>query len=574
MRQFVLFVLFASLLIPAGSASGEPFADKATGLRVNLPDGWSILPDQAEGGTKLVASYQVGGSKYVQFVAQVGDTDRYNADAWVKRQKQATDKYFQKVTSELTVDKDRRIAGGPSLGVSVTGTRNDKQVRVRIYHVVRGRFYFQFTESSFNGAHEGDGTAAIDKIWDAISFGDAEPEVSAPAGDGKPQVIEDEKGNYKLTVPAGWETINPAPVDDKANQRVIVARLDDSGNMAMQITFWRLESSDSAIFTDEEAGDIVDRAIKNWKLLAGIYGPRSEGRLTPEVDDSIALGGVDKAAEFKVSSRTMKEIADTAAAEKLKARGDKTVEVPKYLPTVCRGRVAMLSPYIYVVIAEFAPGAGDNAQLVKEYNAVMESVEFLNTSAKPPALTILGKQIGDTFSDTDNAKVRKMKTALVVTGRKPHKLEIKYTVPKGWVVLERKFGKYNSIVVYAQDKNNSWLKFELHHMNIQALAERNMEPEADGVRLASWKSNWESKARGTKIPRKPQKFNLCSPIKGKGYKLLEGEVNGWPSSFTCCVGRSSGWRNAAEIETVGDRKLFAKDLKGFLRSIKINYKAK
>ena len=456
----------------------------------------------------------------------------------------------------------------------MAGKRNDAALRVRVYHVVRGRFFFQFTESSFNGAHEGDASAAIDKIWDAISFGDAETEVSAPAADGKPQVIEDEKGNYKLTVPAGWEVDNPAPPDERSQLRVSVSRPDDSGNTAMRIMFWRIESSNAASFSDDAPGDVVDRSVKTWKLFASIYGNNSEGRLAPEVDDSIALGGIDKAAEFKLSSRTMKEIADTIAAEKLKARGDKSVEVPKYPPTVCRGRVAMISPHFYVVIARFAPGAGDNAQLVKEYNAVMESVEFLNTSAKPPALTILGKQIGDTMTDPANAKVRKMKTALVVTGRKPHKLEIKYTVPKGWVVLERKFGTYNSIVVYAQDKNNSWLKFELHHMNIQALAERNMEPEADGVRLASWKSNWESKARGTKIPRKPQKFNLCSPIKGKGYKLLEGEVNGWPSSFTCCVGRSSGWRNAAEIETVGDRKLFAKDLKGFLRSIKINYKAK
>jgi len=572
MRQFVLFVLFASLLIPAGSASGEPFADKGTGLRVNVPSGWSILPDHAEGQTKFVASYQVEGSKFVQFVAQVGTADNYNADAWLKQQKKAKAKLFQEVTNELTVDKDRRIGGGPAVGYSMSGKRNDAALRVRVYHVVRGRFFFQFTESSFNGAHEGDASAAIDKIWDAISFGDAETEVSAPPADGKPRVIEDEKGNYKLTVPAGWETINPAPPDDKSQQRVIVSRPDDSGNAALTIIFWRIESGNAASFSDDAPGDVVDRAVKNWKLFASIYGNNSEDRLAPEVDDSIALGGVDKAAEFKMSSRTMKEIADTIAAEKLKARGDKSVEVPKYPPTVCRGRVAMISPHFYVVIAVFAPGAGDNPQLVKEYNAVMESVEFLNSSAKPPALRML-KQVGDTLTDPANAKARKMKTGFVLTGRKPYKIELKYTVPKGFVVLEKKLGGNNSIAVYAQDGNNNWVKIVFLHLSHKEAGDKNAKLVEKKVRYATWKSEWESKARGSKVPAKPVGVRL-GKLSGKGYKKLKGEVDGWPATFDGLIFEKSGWRTIVRMDTTGDLTALAPGIKDFLKSVKINYKAK
>ena len=123
MRHIVPFMLFAGLLvpasIPASVASGDVFVDKGTGLHINLPAGWSNNVDQASGSIKLVASYQVEGSKYVQFIAEVAGTDNYDADSWLAFQKKAKTEWLQEVTQEMKVDKERRIAGSKAIGFTI-----------------------------------------------------------------------------------------------------------------------------------------------------------------------------------------------------------------------------------------------------------------------------------------------------------------------------------------------------------------------------------------------------------------------------------------------------------------------
>ena len=87
------------------------------------------------------------------------------------------------------------------------------------------------------------------------------------------------------------------------------------------------------------------------------------------------------------------------------------------------------------------------------------------------------------------------------------------------------------------------------------------------VTFETWASNWESKARGAKIPRKPQSVRLG--ISGKGYKLLEGTVAGHPGSFSGCLADKSGWRTIIEVETRGDaNEVFKDQLKTFFRKLR------
>ena len=346
------------------------------------------------------------------------------------------------------------------------------------------------------------------------------------------------------------------------------------GNQVLRVTFWRIQEN-AAVFADDAPGDIVDRAIKNWRIFEGYYGPNSHNLLagSAQVDDSISMGGADKCASYQVSSRTMQEISKTREAQKLKARGDKTVEVPKFKPTVIRGRLAMISPYIYFVVGHFRPDASENEALKKEFNAVLDSVEFLSASAKPPALTMNGQQIGNTLTDPANAKARKMVTPFSMTGRKTYKIELKYVVPVGWAVMEKKFGGNNSIAIYAQNANNGWAKILILHASHKAAGDKNKVLPDKEVQYATWKSNWESKARGSKVPRKPGAVKL-GRLSGKGFKKLKGEVNGWPSTFDALQFDKSGWRTFVELETLGDIEDLKPGLKAFLKSIKINFKAK
>jgi hypothetical protein len=94
-------------------------------------------------------------------------------------------------------------------------------------------------------------------------------------------------------------------------------------------------------------------------------------------------------------------------------------------------------------------------------------------------------------------------------------------------------------------------------------------PIGKDVEFASWKSNWETKAKNTKIPRDTRKFTLGN-LTGEGYPSLEGTIDKFRATFTGLLEDKSGWRTIITVETRAKGDIvFGDGLKKFLKSWKV-----
>ena len=172
------------------------------------------------------------------------------------------------------------------------------------------------------------------------------------------------------------------------------------------------------------------------------------------------------------------------------------------------------------------------------------------------------------MSDPTLAKVRKDKVIHKESGRNTYRLEIKFKLPAGFARFQKSLGASVSTVIYAQDSRNRWFRLTLSHMSMRALGEQNKKPEDKKVTFETWKSNWESEARGS-MADKTKKFQMAG-IRGEGYKNLRGEIDGWPATFNSVLGDAKGWRNFCRVETRGGfAKEYAKPIKALLKSFKL-----
>ena len=125
---------------------------------------------------------------------------------------------------------------------------------------------------------------------------------------------------------------------------------------------------------------------------------------------------------------------------------------------------------------------------------------------------------------------------------------------------------------YGQDNKNNWIKIQMHHENANRISEQQKQFAPPTQDFDTWKSNWESKARGAKIPRKAQSVNLGirGLGSGKGYKKLTGKIEGHAGTFTGFRVVKKGWRTIVTVETRGTGdKIFAKQAKALFKSLKI-----
>ncbi len=159
---------------------------------------------------------------------------------------------------------------------------------------------------------------------------------------------------------------------------------------------------------------------------------------------------------------------------------------------------------------------------------------------------------------------------MALTGRRIYKLEAKYILPAGFQLCEEKnYGENLLLALGAQDDKNNWMFIAITAENANRIGEKNMEFEDKSVTFDTWRSNWESKARLSKIPRKPQSVTL-GPIRGKGYKLLTGNVENFRGTFTGSLTTIKGWRVTATVETRGrGYDVFEKQMKTFFKKLKI-----
>ena len=577
MRTFVSVLLLATVSVSAGE-----FVDQAIGLRIEVPDGWNRDEGREKGTVKFAGSYTVTRAKYVTLVVEAVAATGFSADDWLGNEKKyKASRYISDVTEKFTRDQNTRIGGLEAAGYTFGGKAKDREgtVRFKVYGVIHGEIFFQITESSFNGAHE-QAADQLKEIWDGISFqeggmdGDDGEDGGSGTGvkpaSGEPTAAEDTVGNYKTKLPPGWEIIREAPTDKDIEQRMTFVRKHDDYSVA-SIYVFRMQLRNAATFNTGTPNDVLINVFhKGRRIFEQFFGEGSSKVLHPQMDEGIGFGGASKAGGYEIRSITMEEMAEVAAAEKKIKKGIKDVTVPEFKPKVVRGRLAMVSPYVYFTLVTIGDRSlNEDPQLVAEIDQIHEAFELLTTKAAPPPLEVLGKKIGDTTSDKD-LKARKESAAKQIQGRKTYRVEYTFTLPAGWDVKNDKFGGDTVFIVWAQDGKNNWITVSILAVNLRkASEERKQFPKE--IAFGTWRSNWTGKARGTKIPNKRQKFAL-GKVRGEGYKALKGRVSGFRGTFTGLLSDKfpgKGWRTYIEIETRADGDtVFAASLKQFLKSLK------
>lgn len=581
-------------LLAVAQEDTETVTDKASGLVVQVPEGWDREARREQGSVRFSAILDLapGHHEYVTFEI-VAERAQFGADDWIAAQKSSLSNVFKDAAIPFAVDKSFKVGGKSAVLVTIGGPRTSKSgekfdQRVRFAAVQNDDIFLMIREISVNGAHE-KGAKALAAMWNALSFrtpeGDLTDNVSDPeeggATDDRPKVpvsteptpIEDKAGNFRLTFPPAWTIARQPPPDDKPQLRLVAQRLNDNGNVIGFVKVLRFTSSNASTFTEGTPTDFLNNLDRQGKFEE-FYGKNTAGTRRPQVNEGILLGGAEKSGEFTYRSITAKEEDKIREAETLKRRGEK-IEIPEYKPIVVRGRLALISPYIYYIEVFFNRAIADDEKMLAEYKAIMDSWEFLSTEALPPPLNVLG-QIGDTRETRPDKKEGTKVVSL--SGKRPYRVEIEYELPPGFVLFDDDYGKLFkdpegfSMFVYAQDDKNNWIKIIIHHSCAMQLSEKNMKFGTRDVAYDSWKSNFESKARGVKVPRREQSVNLHirGLGSGKGYKQLVGDVEGHRATLTGYLRDKSGWRHVITIETRGDGdKVWEKQTKDFFRSLRI-----
>jgi len=564
-------------LLAAIAGAGE-FVHKSSGLKLEVPEGWRRDSAREKGRIKFAGFLGIEQGKYVTFeVETVPVTEAFEAAAWLDQQKRDRARHLKQGTQAFTKDNDRSIGGVEAVGFTMSGVHEPKpgqaiNLRFRAYAVVTGDQFFQFTEVSVNDAHKAAGDK-LPAIWDGVAFQAAEGGEEGGGGDGAEAAegteteARDELGNYKTKLPPGWEIERSAPTEDKVVRRMTFVRNDDNGNFVARIEVFKFGWRDPSVFHSGTVNDILE-TIRKENFFGGYYGEGSREVIRPEMDEGVALGAAEKAGEYVIRSKKMDEIAKIAEAETRVKRGEKGATVPKYMDFVIRGRIAMISPDVYITRATFRRSLADDPQVIAEFKAIHDNWEFLVTGARPQPLSIVGKDPGDTTKDPAAAKARKEVVTFETRGRKTYRVEYKIVLPPGFL---RSGGKGGDLAmrVYAQDSKNNWVEIVIVNANSKKAAEekKNLAPAEQYA--GTWKSNWTGKARGTKVPSKIQKFGL-GRIKGKGYKLLAGKVASFPGTFSGVVSSKfpgKGWQTIVTVETRGE-PVFTEGIKKFFKSIK------
>ena len=211
---------------------------------------------------------------------------------------------------------------------------------------------------------------------------------------------------------------------------------------------------------------------------------------------------------------------------------------------------------------------GDGRGAVPERCRALDSWEFLVGEPIPPALQVNGEEFGDTTADPANQKERKDSCVYSETGRKTHRCQDEFVLPPGFQRIKTVGGNLAAGIV-AQDAKHNSVQILIYHVSSKRAGEENKVLEDKARQFASWKSNWETKAKNTKIPKDTKKFRLGN-LSGEGYQNLEGTVDQFRATFTGLLEDKSGWRTIIEVETRAKGDIVFEDgLQRFLKSWKV-----
>jgi hypothetical protein len=578
MRRLAPLLLFCCI-----APAEDPVVVEDVGFSIEMPDDWSREMRREKDSIRFAAIFDHTKKLFVRFQVETSDAKGYDAAAWLEVQKQATAKWFKEVQEPFAVEKGTVVGGRDAVAFTCSGRTaqgaEEYDMRLHVAALVHGGTFFQFTEVSYNKAHEVEEVAdAIARLWKGIRFQEPKaPPINLDVPEGAAeQELLDQTGNYKLKVPPGWTIKQPPNPDPKVTVRAAITRTDSDGNGLATITVLRFEESDTAIFATGTAGEVLTNIAKNGKFFEQFFGEGSAGFIHPRVNEGVSLGGVEKAGAFEYRSITMEEQEEIRKAEDLQRRGEKGIQVPQFKETVVRGRIGLLSPAIYVAVGNFQKELADDPDLLKEYNRVLDSWEFLVSEAIPPALTVGDLEIGDTLSDPANTKARKSSSIAMHKERTAYRIQVDFVLPPGFQEVPRDLIKriYQdpdkiSVLVVAQDKSHNWVQIMITHSNDNALGEIKMTLGDKKQAFETWESNWLGKAPTAKFPARTKKFNIGN-VRGEGYDRVPGVIDKFRGTFTGLVDDKSSWRTAVTIETraKGD-SVFKEGIEDFCRSVKL-----
>jgi hypothetical protein len=610
-------LLFASLLLVAHGVAeedGEKVVDKKSGLIIQVPSSWSRESAREKGSVKFAGLYDLTKTKYVIFTVETGPSAGYDEGAWLAREKEGATKAMKSIETAWSTEPVT-VGGQRAIRYTIGGKANsdkDYSLRIRACAVVQGTSLVRISEASYNKAHD-EAADAVRAMWDAVKFEEENPfasdeeeegcgegkggeeEADAEAGGakegeggmgveapkGEPLLLEDKAGNLKLTALPGWSMNRAPPEDADTSVRLILIRSQEAGGVG-QLEVFRFRVNDANVFATVEPGDyLVDLAGRGF--FEDYYEEGSRKVMRPEIDVRTRLGGADKSCGYEMRGIMLSEDAKIKEAEKLKARGQADVEIPEFKPIVVRGRVAMISPYVYVIRCVFARSQSDNAELVGEYQKMVDSFEFLTQEAKPPPLNTGSGPFGNTKADPANqsdrkkSKVHEYKKGTKVAAA----LKIDYVLPPGFQEAEKvadpivggimNVGENVPLQIVAQDENNGWVWFAMVARSSKDLPANTQFEEKKKV-FEGWVHAFESNARSAgRMPQKPQDVNFGN-LSGDGCEL-KGNINNFAATEVHMVTDESGWRIEMFIKTRGTgAKTFAKEIETLRKKIRVSKK--
>ncbi len=574
-----------TLCMTAGSALAEEFVHETSGLSIRIPDQWDRDRSRERGSIAFSAICDLAKGKQIRFEVSAGLASGFDAAEWLDAEKEEKLGRFAEQLQEFSIDKDRTVGGKGAVGYSVAGKAsagdgNTYLLRYRVYAVVNGDVLLHFTELSYNDAQQGQ-EALLQGMWDAVTI--TEPtkpklEIEPPEGAVAADVV-DEKGNYRLRLPAGW-TVREGPSEqDDAALRLTVARENAAQQVIAVFDVVRFRYSDTGVFARETPSTVIQGLREHNGLFDVYYGPKATFRI--DVDESVLLGGADKSCAYRIKDWTAEQYAEIRKAEEDRSRGLK-VEVPNPPKRVIRGRLAMLSPCVYVIRAEYGDHAdADNGRFLAELNEILDSFEFLAGGAKLPALEMPnGERLGNTVADPRFAKERKdqiQPEAFDVAKKEKDKpsavLQVKFTVPEFFQLVEGlPADGALKLMMVAQDKNNNWVRMQFiarhtTELPIQSNGAR-MSFEDKKQTLNTWRSNWEGSARG-KFPADSRK----STVGGVNFEVVEvtGTIDNFPAGKMHYLAEKWGWHMEMYIETRGGaRDVFKDQIKDLVKGLRFS----
>ncbi|MFQ5845247.1 MAG: hypothetical protein ACE5JG_09700, partial [Planctomycetota bacterium] len=427
-------LLLLPLLVSAqdmeeGEARGDRIDHAESGVALTLPEGWERELEMEGGGVLLHAIYSRPGGKQVRFKIDVEPAADFDLDLWIEGQKDDRESWIgeKNITEAWTVDKDRVIGGTPAQGYVIAGNTKASDgkmypLRFRVYGLVNEGWFVRIEELSYNDAHR-ELEEVLDRIWAAVEIRKPKPKELdlTPPVDADGAVFKDETGNVKqIKLPGGWQVLKGPPDTPDVVRRLVARRVDADGETVATLLMMRTLHP-AAVFSQQTPTTLLDAEKGRWKE---VYGHQ---KFNIETNEGDLLDGAEKSASYVISGWTQDEEDQIREAEELQKRGEK-VKVPEFARTVNRGRIAMISPYVYLLnFSTRSARESENQALLGELASVFESFRF---ASKEPGLPPLGTGdgiLGDTVSDPQNSEPR--------TERLFHP-EVEFIVPPGFVQIK------------------------------------------------------------------------------------------------------------------------------------------